>query len=157
MLALHKIKEMKIHFEITIQASPEKVWNKLASMEGMNQWFSENLIFEFIEGGEFRMKVNQKDDGEFTFFGKVVKIDPLKELAFTWTEQEQGKDPWPVSTLVRFRLEPDGGGTKVTLTHTGFEALDAAIAHEEFEGHIEGWQRSDSLSGLKDVVEAKKG
>jgi uncharacterized protein YndB with AHSA1/START domain len=157
MLAMHQTTEMKIQFEITIQASPEKVWNTLASIEGMRQWFSKNLVFDFVEGGEFRMEVKQKDDGEFTFFGEVGKIDPLKELAFTWTEHEKGKDPWPISTLVRFRLEPAGEGTKVSLTHTGFEELDSAIAQSEFEGHIEGWQRSDALSSLKEVVESSIG
>jgi uncharacterized protein YndB with AHSA1/START domain len=154
MLAKHSEKEMQVYFEIDIEASPEQVWAQLASIEGMNQWFSSKLIFEFEVGGEFRMEVNIPEDGEFTFFGEVLKIDPYNELAFTWTEHERGKNPWPVSTLVSFKLEPIDNGTRVSLTHRGFEKLDAAIAQKEFEGHIEGWERSATLSDLKKVVEA---
>ena len=154
MLGKHAEKEMQVHFEIEIDASPEQVWAQLASIEGMNQWFSSKLIFEFVVGGEFRMEVNMLEDGEYTFFGEVQKIDPFKELAFSWTEHEKGKDAWPVSTLVSFKLEPIARGTRVSLRHTGFEKLDAAIAQKEFEGHIEGWERSATLSDLKQVVEA---
>src|SRR3989304_6817046 len=143
MLASHTADELKIHFEIEINATPEKVWAKLASLEGMNEWFSQKLIFEFIEGGHFRMEVNIPEEGEYTFFGEVVKIEPNKELAFTWIEHEKGKDPWPVSTLVSFKLKPSKNGTLVTLSHTGFETLEGELARTEYEGHIVGWERAE--------------
>lgn len=153
MLATHQSKEMRIHFEIEINAPPEKVWATLTSPQAMSEWFSKRLIFELQEGGEFRMEVSIPGDGDFTFFGEVLTVNPPRELAFTWTQQEQGKDPWPVSTLVSFRLQPAAAGTLVSLTHTGFEALDAAIARPEYEGHIEGWTRAETLQELKHVVE----
>ena len=152
MLANHVAEKLQIQFEIEINASPEKVWSVLASKEGMNEWFSKKLIFEFKPGGRFNMDVTM--DGDFTFFGEVVKIDPPHELAFTWTEQENGKDPWPVSTVVSFKLRPTASGTVVTLTHIGFEALGGELARSEYEGHIVGWERSDTLADLKRAVEA---
>jgi len=65
----HVAEKLEIHSEIEINAPPEKVWTKLASLEGMNEWFSKKLIFEFVEGGQFRMEVNIPEDGEYTFFG----------------------------------------------------------------------------------------
>lgn len=150
MLATHVEKELKVQFEIEINASPEKVWAKLASKEGMAEWFSKSLTFEFKEGGAFRMDVTL--DGEYTFFGEVVKIDPPHELAFTWTQQEKGGEPWPVSTLVSFKLKQSANGTHVTLTHTGFEALGKA-AKDEYQGHIVGWEQSAALVDLKAEVE----
>lgn len=91
MLANHVSEKLQIQFEIEIDASPEKVWSALASKEGMNQWFSKKLIFEFRLGGRFQMEVSMPDEGDFTFFGEVVKIDPPKELAFTWVEHEKRK------------------------------------------------------------------
>ena len=84
----------------------------------------------------------------------MVKIEPPKELAFTWIEQEKGKDPWPVSTLVSFKLQPTANGTLVTLTHIGFEALGGELARSEYEGHIVGWTRAETLADLKRAVEA---
>jgi uncharacterized protein YndB with AHSA1/START domain len=100
------------------------------------------------------MEVRDPDEGEFTFFGEVVKVVPNKELAFTWTEHEKGKDPWPVSTLVSFRLKPTPNGTLISLTHTGFEALEAGLGRREYEGHIIGWERSEALRELKEAVES---
>lgn len=154
MLATHQAEEMRIHFQIEINAPPEKVWTTLTSPEAMSQWLSKHLVLEVKEGGEFRMDVNIPDEGEYTFFGEVVRVDPPRELAFTWTEHEKGKNPWPASTLVSFKLHPSASGTLVSLAHTGFEALDAAIARQEYEGHIVGWERAQTLQELKKVVEA---
>lgn len=153
MLASHIAQELKIHFEIEINAPPEKVWAKLASHEGMAEWFSKNLEIDFHEGGVFKMHVNMGDQGEFIFFGNVVKVDPLRELAFTWSEHEKGKEAWTVSTLVSFKLKPSPNGTLVSLTHTGFEALEGQLAKDEYEGHIVGWERSAALEELKAAVE----
>ena len=153
MLASHLASELKIVFEIEIEAPPEKVWAKLASLEGMNEWFSKKLTFEFQVGGRFKMDVSIPGDGDFTFFGEVVTIDPPRELAFTWIEQEKGKNPWPVATLVSFKLQPSQRGTLVTLIHSGFDKLESELAHSEYEGHIEGWTRANTLSELKTAVE----
>lgn len=154
MLANHLSEKLQIRFEIEINASPEKVWSVLASKAGMNEWLSKRLIFEFREGGRFQMEVSIPEDGDFTFFGEVVKVDPPHELAFTWIQQEKGKKPWPVSTLVSFKLRPSTAGTLVTLTHSGFEALGGQLARSEYEGHIVGWERAETLADLKRVVEA---
>ena len=156
MLASHIADELKIHFEIEIKASPDKVWAKLASLEGMHEWFSKKLVFEFHPGGRFQMEVSIPGDGDFTFYGEVVKIDPPHELAFTWTEHEKGKTPWPIATLVSFKLRPKGDGTVVSLTHTGFEKLEGELARTEYEGHIVGWERAETLKELKAAVEAAK-
>jgi uncharacterized protein YndB with AHSA1/START domain len=154
MLPLHVSEKLEIRFEIEIDAPPEKVWSKLATPEGMNEWFSKKLVFEPRLGGAFRMEVREPGGGEFTFFGTVVTIEPGRELAFTWTEHEKGREPWPVSTLVSFKLQPVAGGTRVTLTHTGFDALEVGLARREYEGHILGWERSAALADLKAAVEA---
>ncbi len=153
MLSLHEKNMLQINFQVDIEASPEQVWAILASKEGMSQWFSRNLIFEFEEGGEFRMEVTM-DEGHWIFYGEVRRIIPNEELAFTWTQQEVGGEAWPVSTLVRFQLTKIEGGTRVDLVHSGFEALDKAIAQGEYEDHIQGWQASAPLDDLKKVVEA---
>lgn len=103
-------------------------------------------------GGEFSMAVAE-DSKQWRFFGQVKKIVPNQELAFIWRQQEIGQEAWPIETLVTFKLVGIEKGTKVSLIHSGFEALDAAIAKQEYEDHIEGWQYSDTLTALKIAVE----
>jgi uncharacterized protein YndB with AHSA1/START domain len=151
MLASHSPQDLKIHFEIEIAAPPDKVWAKLATPEGMSEWFARDLVFEHKIGGRFEMKGEMPGEGPYRFTGRVTKIEPERELAFTWKD-ELTSPGWPVETLVSFRLEPTATGTRVTLTHTGFQQLGAG-GKEAYEGHVQGWSLSETLTGLKDAVE----
>ncbi len=151
MLAKHSPQELRIEFEIFIDAAPAKVWTKIASLEGMNQWLARNLVFEHKVGGRFEMKGSLGEE-PYRFTGEVVTLEPERELSFTWKSDPQDGTPWPVSTLVTLRLEPSGSGTQVTLTHTGFDAL-GELGKTHYEGHIEGWTMADNLNDLKKAVE----
>jgi len=153
MLATHEAQNLKIQFEIEIEAPPDKVWAKLATLEGMNEWFSRTLVFEHEVGGRFSMEGVM--DGPYKFAGEVVRIEPEKELAFTW-RSELGEDGvWDAYTLVSFQLEPSANGTRVSLTHSGFEVLGAESGKAAYEGHIQGWTASAPLDSLKEAVEAQ--
>lgn len=153
MLSKHSAQELKIEFEIFINAAPAKVWSLMASVEGMNQWLARSLIFEHKLGGRFEMKGNLPGEGPYRFTGEVVTLEPERELAFTWKHDPEQGTPWPVSTLVTLQLQAEGGGTRVTLTHTGFEAL-GDIGKSQYEGHIQGWTIAENLNDLKKAVEA---
>ncbi|MCW5873425.1 MAG: SRPBCC domain-containing protein [Anaerolineales bacterium] len=152
MLSKHSPEELKIEFEIFINATPTKVWSLMASVEGMQQWLARNLVFEHQLGGRFEMKGNLPGERPYRFTGEVVTLDPERELAFTWKSDPEGGTPWPVSTLVTLRLQPEGDGTRVSLTHTGFEALGEA-GKSQYEGHIQGWTIAENLNDLKKAVE----
>lgn len=154
MLASHIAEELKIHFEIEINATPTKVWAKLATVEGLKEWFGRNLIFEHRVGGRFQLEGEMPGEGPYRFTGQVVNIVPESELAFTWKSEVGERGPWPTSTLVTFRLIPTAAGTRVTLDHTGFKALGEDLAASGFEGHVQGWIMSQPLADLKAVVEA---
>jgi len=154
MLATHQAEKLEIHFEIEIDATPAKVWAQMSTVEGMNQWLSRNLVFEHRVGGRFLMQGEVPGEGPYRFRGEVVKLVPEKELAFTWTSEIGEDGEWPVATLVTFKLEPTAAGTHVTLTHTGFDALGAALGKSAYEGHIVGWVQSEVLAELKQAVEA---
>lgn len=154
MLASHLAEELKIHFEIEINAPPSKVWSKLATLDGLREWFGRDLVFEHRVGGRFQLQGELPGEGPYRFVGEVVKIDPEKELAFTW-RSELGEDgEWPTHTLVAFQLHPTAAGTRVTLTHSSFAALGAALGKSAYEGHIQGWTMSQALADLKAAVEA---
>jgi uncharacterized protein YndB with AHSA1/START domain len=73
-------------------------------------------------------------DGRETPWGTVLAYDPPHRLAFSWivglsAEQEQ---------LVEIRFTPEDRGTRVELTHSGWERLgDAAASLRERYDH--GW------------------
>ena len=142
-------KAMQVEQEEYIEATPEQVWQVMASVEGIQQWLGPNQ-YEARVGAAVRFDVNH-DGQQFIMTGEVTRCDPPHTLAFTWTEQEVGQAPWPVATLVTLTLTPEGSGTRVRLVHSGFERLPGA--QQQYEGYVQGWAVRPVLQGLKRLVE----
>jgi uncharacterized protein YndB with AHSA1/START domain len=156
MLAAHNNEKFEIHFEIDIEAPIHIVWEKISSFESMREWFSSNLIFEHKVGGRFQMEGEMPEEGTYKFSGEVVRIEPHKELAFTWRPEHSDEGNWAGNTsLVSFRLSPTASGTKVSLSHTGFDAQGPEQGKLAYESHIQGWTRSGTLDSLKSSVASK--
>lgn len=115
--------------EIWIDASPEKVFPYLVEPELLATWIGEESWNEPRLGGLFRLKFPQS-----VVRGEFVELDPPRRVVFTWGREEG--DSMPVgSTTVAFDLEPENGGTRVRLRHTGLPN-----AHE-VEQHTKGWDQ----------------
>ncbi|NOH12079.1 MAG: SRPBCC domain-containing protein [Chloroflexi bacterium] len=142
---------LSISLNIEIHAHPEDVWAIVGSAEGMTRWLG-MTGFQPNSGAEWEMYVTT-DYGEFHFYGEVVKVEPPSEIAFTWIEHEKGKEPWPTSTLVSLQLTATKDGTRVTLLHSGFEALPEKLASTEWQGHKQGWESRKVLQVLKRLIE----
>jgi uncharacterized protein YndB with AHSA1/START domain len=144
---------LAIILEIDIEAPPEKIWQIIGSAEGVQTWLGMHG-FEPRVGGAYRMHVTTPE-GVFDFFGEVTVCEPPHKVAFTWIQQEQGKEPWPLSTLVTLTVEAKSGNlSRVRLRHTGFEQFPGDTAQEEYEGHVLGWERSQALQELKQLAES---
>jgi uncharacterized protein YndB with AHSA1/START domain len=141
-----------VRMSVHIEAPPDRVWALVSTPEGVRQWFTRQT-FEPRPGGRLEMHVDYGVPTTIT--GRVTVFEPMERLAFTWHEHEEGREPWPLDTLVTLTLAPNGTGTQVTLEHSGFEALPAAIAMQEYEGHVTGWQRANALEELKAAAEAR--
>jgi len=63
-----------------------------------------------------------------TFKGTYRQLDFPRAIAFTWSSLIIE------NSMVRVLLEPDGNGTKLTLTHDGLKSTDAV------QVHVEGWR-----------------
>jgi uncharacterized protein YndB with AHSA1/START domain len=73
-------------------------------------------------------------DGRETAWGTVLAYDPPHHLAFTWIVRLAAGE----EQRVEIRFTPEESGTKVELTHSGWEKLgDAAASLRERYDH--GW------------------
>ncbi|UUZ82016.1 SRPBCC domain-containing protein [Paenibacillus sp. P26] len=85
----------------------QKVWDAVATSEGIAAWFMPN-DFQPIVGHEFHLNA-----GPFGMSPcKVTEIDPPRRLSFRW-----GKD-WTLT----FELAEVEGKTQFTLIHSGWDA-----------------------------------
>ena len=73
-------------------------------------------------------------DGRETLWGTVLAYDPPRRLAFSWVvELPAGQEQ-----LVEIRFTAEDSGTRVELTHSGWEKLGEAAASQR-ERYDRGW------------------
>jgi len=84
-----------------------------------------------VEGNDV---VERSAEGERTVWAEIVESDPPRLLVMKW---HPGTDP-ATATTVEVAFADDGDGTRVELTHSGWETLGerAMEARQSYDG---GW------------------
>jgi uncharacterized protein YndB with AHSA1/START domain len=96
--------------DVDVPASPEQVWEAVATGPGMDSWFMGRNEVEPREGGTAKWSI-----GDFTMEATVTAWDPPQHFQFRAPEAPQG-----AYHQFDYRIEPkDGGRTGVRYTHTG--------------------------------------
>lgn len=117
-----------IRRELKFAQSPEAVWRALTDRAALAEWMYPN-DFEPLIGHRFTFRVPPKPQLEDGLIVRceVIACVPPRELVFTWVVGDF------LDTLVSYRLEPDGTGTRVLFEHSGFDQ-EGALAGAEY-----GW------------------
>lgn len=106
-----------------------KVWDAISIAEEISKWFIQ-ADFVATVGYEYTFTHDQT-----VIFGKVLKVNPLYELVYTWIVK--GTD---VVTTVSWKLAEKENGTYLILEHSGisnYPSETAIIMFNNFEG---GWE-----------------
>ena len=123
---------------VTVRAAPERAFELFADI---GQWWPLARVhtgpdpmrcaIEKRVGGRI---FERAADGRETAWGTVLAYDPPRRLAFSWLVQLSAEQ----AQLVEISFIPESEGTRVELTHSGWEKLgDAAAARRE--GYDRGW------------------
>jgi uncharacterized protein YndB with AHSA1/START domain len=142
MVAYEDAMQNQITRATDIAASPEQVWAALTDHRSFSQWFGVQLQAPFVPG--------QQSQGPMTLAsceGLILKIDVLtmeapRRFAWRWPAFDTDAkayaydQPW---TDVVFHLLPVAGGTRLTVTETGFAALGEGLAARALAGNTGGW------------------
>ncbi len=112
----------QLRFTRRLAHAPGKVWRALTEPDHLATWFPSTIDGERTAGAELRFRFPESAATE-PIGGRMLAFDPPRLMEFSW-----GGD------ILRFELEPDGEGTRLTLTDTfddvGKAARDAAGWHE---------------------------
>ncbi|WP_211748004.1 SRPBCC domain-containing protein [Paenibacillus sp. Marseille-Q4541] len=106
----------EINKTILLNAPIEKVWNHVATAEGIAEWFMPNN-FEPVLGHEFILEAGPFGKSKC----KVTELDPPHTLSFNWDKD------WTIT----FKLEGKEGQTEFTLIHAGWKADEKTAFGEE--------------------------
>lgn len=122
----------RIHREITISAPIRRVWAVLTESDHIARWFGDAAELDLRPGG--RALFGWAEHG--TFRAEIQHVDPCRYLAYRWAA-EPDVDPTPAnSTLVEFQLTPVDGGTRLSVTESGFAEL--TMSADERRKHLQG-------------------
>jgi uncharacterized protein YndB with AHSA1/START domain len=137
--------------EIYIEAKPEKIFQAITAPEELTTWWGNESYYKFDlwtvdlrVGGRFHSEGRAAAGNRFIVEGTYKEINSPSLLVYTW---EPGWQPNP-PTLVRWDLIPQGRGTLVKITHSGFAGNAEAL-----EDHESGWPAV--VAWLKAHVTAK--
>ncbi|MFI0445942.1 SRPBCC domain-containing protein [Actinomadura sp. 6N118] len=119
--------EFELQKEITLAASPEDVWDAIATGPGVDAWFMGRSEFEPREGGSATFTMAGQ-----TEMSTITGWDPAKRLAYRTEPGEDGK-----FMAIEYLIEGRGGGSTVLrLVHSGVLGDDW---EDEFEAMKTGW------------------
>lgn len=128
---------------------PEKVWRALTEPELIAQWLMPN-DFKLELGHKFTFQAFPIPAAGFggTGHSEVLEFEPEKLLRIAWRAAPEDRSS--LDSTVTFALEPEGQGTRLFLTHDGFDPDDPhQAASRRFLGS--GWP--GVLGGIADVLE----
>jgi uncharacterized protein YndB with AHSA1/START domain len=120
--------EFELRDEITVDATPEQVWEAIATGPGIDAWFMGRNQVEPRQGGAVRTTL-----GGFTEEGTVTAWEPPKRFAYRGGEGEDGS-----FMAFEFLIEGrQGGGTVVRLVQSG--VLGGDDWEGEYDALRKGW------------------
>ena len=134
--------ENRIEKQIELKAPVSRVWRALTDYREFGGWFRVNLEGPFTPSKTSRGRVTYPGYEHLNFELVVQKIEPERFFSYTW--HPYAVDPKvdysaEKPTLVEFRLEKSAGGTLLTVTESGFEAIPANRRAEAFRRNEGGW------------------
>ena len=133
----------RIERTVRLARPPREVWPALTTETGLSAWFGEHATIDLRPGGAASMTFA----GGPTVEMRVERVEEPNVFAYTWRLPDLPEDD-PRRTYVEFTLEPDGEGTLLRVTETGFAQLPLDTRDETYESHREGWSRE-----LSELVE----
>lgn len=129
-----------VHHEITINASPEKVWSVLVDTDKYESWnpVMKLLEGEVIAGNKVKYQFTQSSDSQYDIDSNVKKVQPNQLL------NQGGGIPLVLTFDHKYLLEPSGDGTKLTI-------------HEDYGGiGVHFWNPAPVKEAYKRLNEAIK-
>ena len=133
----------ELHREMVVRSPRDRVWAAVTEPDQLVRWFPTlSAEVDLRPGGTMRFAWEQGGDEAV-----IDEIEAPTRFVFRW--RPAGLDrPF---TTVRITLEEVEGGTRITLTESGFASLPDEIHRQSYEGNLHGW--AEELEELRALLE----
>jgi uncharacterized protein YndB with AHSA1/START domain len=128
-----------------IRAPRSRVWRALTDIAEFCRWFSAETEEPAFRPGA-RVKLRSTHPGPYYKVEFAVEVEEMiPEQTFSWRWHPGTRDPGEdfsgePMTLVIFTLEDADGGTRITVTETGFDKLFESRRERVFGQNEGGWK-----------------
>ncbi|QEN87080.1 vanillate O-demethylase oxidoreductase VanB [Labrys sp. KNU-23] len=135
---------------IELNAPIARVWRALTDHEAFGTWFRVKLDGPFVPGEISRGRITYPGYEHVVWEAKIVSMDEPRLFSFTWhpyavdPEVDYSKE---TPTLVEFHLRPEGTGTHLSVTESGFDAIPSHRRAEAFRMNDGGW--AEQMKNIK--------
>lgn len=130
----------RIHMHRSLAHAPSEVWRALTEPELHAQWWA---------AGDVRPIVGHRFTLDMGSFGQqpceVLAVEHERLLRYRFATGT-------LDTIITWQLAPEGTGTRLSLTHEGFD-LDSPLGRKALEGMRAGWP--NVLDRLASVLATK--
>jgi uncharacterized protein YndB with AHSA1/START domain len=143
----------RIEKTILLRAPRARVWRALTDSAEFGQWFGVKFDGSFapdtlVRGTIVGTKVDpevaraQRQHSGVPFEITIDRIEPERLFSFRWHPYavEPGVDyAAEPTTLIEFAIEEVPGGTRLTVTESGFDRIPLARRAKAFTANEQGW------------------
>ena len=132
----------RIEKQVVLRATRARVWRALTNHEEFGTWFRVKLDGPFVAGQTLRGHITHPGYEHVIMELDVERIEPERLFSYRWhpyaidPKVDYKAEP---STLVELRLDEAPGGTKLTVTESGFDRIPAHRRDEAFRMNEGGW------------------
>jgi len=115
---------IRVDKTVDIAAPPERVWRALTTADELSAWFHVTVEGQIAPGCLVWMTSTDPQHAGTRFAVWFVELTPPSRLVWQWhpgavdPAVDYSREP---RTTVTFVLEPSGGGTRLTVSETGFD------------------------------------
>jgi uncharacterized protein YndB with AHSA1/START domain len=144
----------RIEKQVLLRAPRSRVWRALTDTRAFGEWFGVDLPGTFAPGARMLGKITHPGYEHLTFDITIERMEPERLFSWRWHPNaiDAGKDySAEPTTLIVFELEEAEGGTLLTVTESGFDAIPPERREEAYRGNEGGWEWQ--MQSIKKYVE----
>lgn len=128
---------------LDLEAPVARVWQAISDYRQFGEWFCVNLNEPFSPGEKSTGITTYPGYEGFEWLATVESVEPQHLLSFHWHHEipnsgrALNEEP---TTRVEFCLEESNGGTRLTITESGFSSLPESLREETIRSNTQGWE-----------------
>jgi uncharacterized protein YndB with AHSA1/START domain len=147
----------RIDRSIDIRVPPDRVWRALTDAAELSAWFQVRIEGAIEPGNEVWMTSVHPEHAGQRWPVRIVELTQPRRVVWHWHPGaidpaiDYAREP---QTVVTFTLEPFDGGTRLSVSESGFDQIALARRAKAYEDNTQGW--SEVLVWLQKHVEAAR-